>query len=384
MRVLSVVVVAVAVAFGVAVAQEEPLVGDQAKVNLTARAQPVQTVAEEITEQTGVQVAVTATTESTLTGKLEDRTVEEAVKLLAEGARASWMRAYVLELAPPEEPCTAAMLLSELNRTRNRWIDSLSDEQRQQLLGRIVSRFDSPEQAAGDGAPAEQPTGEMRHVFGEMLAGPGGGVAVARTPEGVAEGDWQMMMRYDDPIMRLLLPERSDSITLDLTDAPRADVLSAFTMAARFLVVADEQIEGTLTLKLEDAPLSTALDAIAAATGAQWRTVYVIGQPRPLTEEEIARGEEQREQQFMQLWAQFWERPQEERARWIQIGAAGIEQIGERMRNASPERRELLKNVTERVFDFMIGYSTQLSPDQRLEIKPVLQALARMRAAPEG
>lgn len=372
MRVRGIVIVTVAVACGLALAQEEQPADDQIRVNLIAEDEPVQDVAAQITEQTGVQIAVTANTEAKLTGKLEDRSVEDSVKLLAAGARASWVRAYLLESAPPEVPYSADELLAKLGQARNEWLESLSGEEQQELVSRAMREFDR-----GTDGPAGVRAG--RH---EMLAGPGGGVAEIAAPDGAQRGDdvFTRMTRYADPIPGLLLPERTDSITLDLTNAPLYEALSEFTRNCRFLVVAEPGLAGTVTLSLNDAPHSEALDAIAEASGAQWRTVYVLGQPRPLTEAEIARRQEQRGEQMMQLWGEFWQRPKEERAQWVALGVSGIERMAARMEEATPEERQRFERLGDFAFDFMVGYSTQLTPEQRLELKPVLQALARTRA----
>lgn len=356
---------------GVSAALSQGVV-EEVRVNLTAENEAVRSVAERITEQTGVQVAVTANTDTTLTGELEDRSVEDAVELLADGAGASWMRAYLLEAAPPEVPYTAEELLAKLGEARDEWLESLTGEEQQELVNRAMREFDRD-----TGVP---PDPRVRRY--EMLAGPGGGVAASRAQAGAERGSdiFTRMTRYSDPIPGLLLPERTDSITLSLTNASLYEALSEFTKNCRFLLAAEPGLAGTVTLSLDDAPHAEALDTIAEATGAQWRTVYVMGQPRPLTEAEIAERQEQRGAQVMQLWGEFWQRPKEEREGWVRLGVSGIDRMAARMEEASPEERQRFERFSGMAFDFMVGYSTQLTPEQRLELRPMLQALARLRA----
>lgn len=426
----SAVVVAMLLVASFALAQDAGDVQAEPVVNLEAQSQPVQSVAAEITTQTGVQVAVTANTRSNLTGKLEDKTLDEAVKLLAEGSQASWMRAYLLELAPPEEPYTAEEILVKLSEAREEFLASLTDEQRQALFGRMPGREDGrrggPEREganAGEGAEAgeaaagagegpgrpERPEGERPERperpegepgergqrggpgggFGQMLAGPGGGVAVIQAREGDPEGargGWAMMAQYDDPVRRLLLPGRTEEITMDVADVTVFEAIDAFILDSRFIVAVDPQIDPDLTLSVsvDEAELSEVLDAVAEAVGGQWRSVYVLGQPRELTQAEVAQREEQREirrdERFNTRWAEFWNSAPQERAESIQRRVEGVERMAQRIQDAPPERRERMVRRQGRMFDRMVGYSTQLSPEQRLEIKPLLQAMARARA----
>jgi len=416
-----------------ATAQTEDAAEGPPKVTMTADHWDAAKVAAEITEQTGVQVSVTEWTEGSVTGTLADFELEDAVSSLAQAAQASWMRFYMLETAPPEEPYSAPELLIMLEETRGAWLEGLSDEQRATLFGGFrgqrggeggpggppgegqpgegqpAAEGAAPPEAApaaeaeGEGAPqAEGQPGEGRPQFQRpSMEGPGGAIARPPAPEGAQEGDrggrFGGFGNSEDPLRGLLLPGRTDTITLELTDAPLQETLSAFTLSSRFLVLADEDLSGAVSMQLEEAPLSEALDAIAEASGAQWRTVYIVSAPRQLTEEEIAQREatreQRREEQFNQRWAEFWAMSPQQRAAEIQERVAGMERMAQRMEerrqrmandpNADPERAarraQRGQRRTGRMFDRMVSYSTQLTPEQRLELKPLLQAMARMR-----
>lgn len=416
------VLVAIAVMVALpATAQTEDAAEGPPKVNMTADHWDAAKVAAQITEQTGVQVAVTEWTAGSVTGTLTDFELEDAVSSLAQAAQASWLRLYVLETAPPEEPYSAPELLIMLEETRGAWLESLTDEQRATLFGGFRGQRggqggpggppgeDQPAAegaappAEGEGAPqAEGQPGEGRPRFERpSMEGPGGAIARPPAPEGAQEGDrggrFGGFGNYEDPLRGLLLAGRTDTITLELTDAPLQEALSAFTLSSRFLVIADEELSGAVSMQLEEAPLSEALDAIAEASGAQWRTVYIVSAPRQLTEEEIAQREatreQRREEQFNQRWAEFWAMSPEERAAEIQERVGWMERMAQRMEerrqqmandpNADPERAARRAQRGQRrmgrMFDRMVSYSTQLTPEQRLELKPLLQAMARMR-----
>ncbi len=394
---------------------------NSATVSMTADHWTAAQVAEELENQMGVQVAVTEWTEGSVTGALEDFTLEQAVTSLGEAVNASWTRFYILETARSDEPYTASELILKLDEARDAWFASLTDEQRAELFGMRGRRGEDGErrgppgeQQADDGDVAnagdeqaeadndenderderDRPADRGRRGFGMTLEGPGGAIAQPPAPEGAAEGDrdrFRRMREYADPIRGLLLPGRTDTITLDLTDSPLQDALSAFMLSTHFVVIADEGLTGAVSVQLEDAPLSDALDAIAAASGAQWRTVYLVSAPRKLTEEEIAQREatrqERREQRFNERWAEFWRQPKEERQESIQRRVQWMERIAERIRNNDGEgqddertqrRRGRMGRRMSRMMDRMMNYSTQLTPEQRLEIKPLLQAMAKL------
>lgn len=355
---------------------------DEPRVTLEAVNQSVQEVAAAITAQTGIQVAVTANTVKVLNGSLQDRTVEDAVKLLAEGAQASWVRAYILEKQPPEVPYTAEELLAMLGELRTYFWENLDDEQRRELFEQWRTRLvpEDEEQPAGEDGQGPQ-RGPRGFFFGFNVGLPGGAVYRPQPPEGQQEaggpggpGGRDFFMRYTDPVRNVLMPARFETITLDLEGASIDEALDEFTRQSGFLVLTAEELEGTVTVHLENAPLAEALDAIAAAAGVSWRPFYVLGQPRELTAEELAARQQEMEQRreafFQRLWAEFWAMPPDERARWIQERVARYE-------NVPPERRERLQRRAQRRLPRLMEYAASLSPEQRLEIKPYLQAVAR-------
>jgi len=355
---------------------------DEARVNLTADDEPIEAVAAQIAEQTGVQVAITDNTEKSLTGELVDKTVEESVRLLAESARATWLRAYIIELRAPDVPYTAAELMQQLEETRNVFFEGLTDEERGSLLAQWRERM-APEDEA-QAAEGEQQRGRGRgRMFGfggqEM---PGGGVA--RMGDDGAQGDQGGpggpggrgdFMRYDDELRGLLMPARFDTVSLDLTDVSLGQAISEFTAQTGFLVLVDEELDGVVTLQLEDAELDEALAAFAEAAGAQWRPFYVLGQPRELSEAEVAERQEQfgqrREEMFARMWGDFWQMTAQERADRIQ-------RIVDRIENIPPERMARGQRRLSRMLPRLVDYTTTLTPEQRLELKPLLQAMARL------
>ncbi|MFO8078944.1 MAG: hypothetical protein R6V07_01440 [Armatimonadota bacterium] len=386
-------------------ATEEPL------VNMTADHNTAAEVAAVIEEQTGGQVAVTEWTEGSITGTLENFTVEEAVKSMGQAARTSWMRFYVLESAPPDEPYSASELIAKLTQARSAWMQSLTEEQRQELFGGMRGRRAEDGQGPGgpraegqdgqrpeaeDGAPRER--GERgERDFGNMFEGPGGAIAPPPAPEGAGQEEeggrarFARMNNYEDPLRGLLLAGRTDEITLDLTDVSVADALTELMIKSRFLVVADEDLTGEVSLQLEDVSPSEALDAIAEAAGSQWRPVYLVSAPRELTQQEItdreATREERREERFNERWGEFWQQPAHERTSEIQERIERMERMAERMQERAaenPERAQRwqgrMQRGMERRLTQMMNYSERLTPEQRRELKPLLQAMAKINA----
>ncbi|HCU36941.1 MAG TPA: hypothetical protein DGT21_16285, partial [Armatimonadetes bacterium] len=104
-------------------------------VSLTATEAPVRTITASLQEQTEVQIAVTAWTDATVSVQFDRMPLDDAMRALAEAAEASWMRAYIIERKPPDEPYSAETMLSVLSDVRTAWFEGLSEEQRQALMG---------------------------------------------------------------------------------------------------------------------------------------------------------------------------------------------------------------------------------------------------------
>lgn len=390
----AVVGVLLALVLVVAPASAQDEAAEAPTVSMTADAMSAADVAAEIEEQTGVQVAVTEWTEGSLTGTLRDFTVENAVSSMGQATNSSWLRFYMLESAPPDEPYTAAELLVKLGEARSAWLGSLTDEQRQALAGGMRgARGEDGEPGMGQGGPPAEPGGERgARGPGDIVAGPGGAIAMPPAPEG-AEDDpgarFRAMGEHDDPLRGLLQRGRTDEITLELTDAPLDQALTEFMLASRFLVVAEEGLTGEVTLQLEDAPVAEALAAIAEAAGAQWRAVYIVSSPRQLTQQEIVQREvareQRREEAFNQRWTEFWQQSPAERAAEIQSRVERMERGAERMQqriadNPRAARRwqGRMQQGLDRRMTQMMNYTNRLTPEQRLELKPLLEAMSRM------
>ncbi len=352
--------------------------GERLSVTLVADNQPVRDVAAIITEQTGVQVAVTDTTSGSVTGKLAGAGVEDSVALLAAGAHASWLRAYIIERRPPDTPYTAEELLDKLDGARRALWESLgrgafwqnlTEEERHALLVEWRARAGSAAEptpagpAAGD-APARAQDGDVRRGM------PGG--AVAQMDDDAEPGD---AMRYDDPVRDLLMPARSDAISLNLSGVPLAQAVREFTLQSGFLVVVDEALDGVVTLRLDGGEPGRALDAFADAAGAQWRPFYVLSRPRELSAEEVAGRQQQfqqrRREMITRAAAEFWQLPAEERAEHVQTATRYLDEL-------PPDRRERIRPLVTRALPFFVAYAATLTTEQRLELKPLLQALARV------
>ena len=235
--------------------------GARATVTLTATDQSVRACAAAITEQTGVQVAVTQNTNQQLNGTLEGVGVEGAVSLLAAGAQATWLRAYTIERQAPETPYTAEELIDRLDVARRAFWESLgrgafwenlTAEERRVLLMEWRARSGAPGDAqppTDGGAPVEAPAGTPGPG---VMEGPGGGVAPL--PDAAGPRD---PMRYHDPVRDLLMPLRSDTISLDLADVPLDGAVREFTLQSGFLVIVDEGLDGVVTLHSEYGGLTT-------------------------------------------------------------------------------------------------------------------------------
>jgi hypothetical protein len=336
---------------------------DQAapKVTLKAQDQPVPAVAGQIQNQSGVQIAVAEGTNAAVTVEVVDAEVEDAVRALAGAFNGSWMRAYIIETAPPDPPYTAQELQAALGELRRAWMESLTDEQRQELFGRwrqareaeMQQAAAQPQPQAGEGQPAQAQPAEGQQAQGQPLQGPAG------------QADRRDFWRIDDPVRRLRLPVLKETVTLKLDNVPLRDAIYRFIWESGYLVLIQEGVDGTVTVNLQEVPVQDALTQIAAAVGAKCRPFYLVAQPRELTDQEI---EARREAGFQQMWAQFWQRPPEERRQFIQQMVDRINRmpVGGDGRGTRRAQR-MLSRLTQ--------YSATLDPERRMELKPLIQAL---------
>lgn len=422
--------ICVLLALGTCLSADDRATEPPPAVTLSATDATVRTVTASIQEQTGVQIAVTAWTDATVSVQFDKTPLDDAMRQLAEAAEASWMRAYVLEQKPPDEPYSAETMLSVLGDVRTAWFESLSEEQRRAVMGGFGGGRNRGQGGPGQGgappqgmqgppqpgeagpaagvpqageAPAAPPgpqgAGPMAGPdgqgparggfgFGERVEYPGGGIYRVPRPEGGGgpegaeggpggPGGPGNPMQYDDPVRNLLLPVRKEQLSLDLSGVTIDAANCAFTTACGFLVMTDAEYEGTVTTKLEDAELAEALDAIAAAAGAEWRMVYILSQPKKLTDEEVAERTQQMEQRmeqaFQSRWAEFWALEPEERAERIERIVGWMD----RMPQPEGRRADRFRRMGARMMTRMTSYSLTLTPQQREEIKPLLQAMAK-------
>lgn len=333
-------------------------------VTLTADDTPATEVAAEIEEQTKTRVAVTERGEYTVTGTLTDYEVEDAVEALAVAMPGSWLRGYMIEQQLPDEPYSAEELIDALTATREWWMGSMTDAERGELM-------QTWRDARGDQGRGGQ-RGGPRTQGGRLGEDP-------QPAEPRQEGERRV--RLTDPLRRIALPVQAETITLTLGAVTADEAIAAFTTQSGYLILADPELQGLVVLEAEDAPLDEVLDKIAEAMGGTWRPFYIVSQPYELTQEELDQIFEQR---FVERWADYWAMPAEERAENIKRRVERMEGMAERMQQADGEgggrRAGRMREFLPRILERTTQYSTTLTQEQRMEIKPYLQALAKISA----
>ncbi len=396
------------------------------KVTLDVTDQAAADVAAEVTKQSGVQVGVVSPCTATATVKVTDVKTEPAVKAFAEAIEASWIRAYVLESAPPATPWTADQLYAGLDNQRQNWFDSFSDEERGKLFeqwraaggfgrgpggpgggpgqGQGPGGQGGPPPAAGEAPAGGQPAAaaapvefpgagrsnmqrrlrEEARKAAEAAAAQGGQAAAGQPAAGQpAQGGpggqgGRFGPRLFDPVGDLIIPVRTETITLNLQDVPLQQALYDFTTASGFIVAAGGDLTGNITLQAENKPIDEVLTQIATAVNAKWRPIYLLSVPRELTE---AEQEAQMDQRFNSRWARFWAKSPVDRAKDIQQQVERITRMSERMRQAQANGQNpgggRFQRMASRMSQRMAKYSAGLTDAQRKEIKPLLQAMSK-------
>lgn len=322
-----------------------------AKVTLEAAGQPTAEVVTDIGQQLGVQVGIVDPAPGQVTLNLKEARADEAVAALAEALGASWVRSYVLESRPPDTPFTPDQLLAGLLHQRDTWFESLTEPQRQALMAMAMLSL--------------QP-GAKRPAI------PGAGVA--RPPEGAAAGP--LPGRFD-AVRQLILPQRTETVTLQLDNQPLPQALFALMTASKFVVAAGADLTGSVTLKADQQPLEQVIAEIAAAVNAQWRPIYLLSVPRVLSEAEM---EQKVDEALQSRLAQFWSKPPEERAQEVQKWVGRLNQWGAMARQPGPDgqpnmMKRALTTVGPKALQWMTQYVAGLPQDRRAELKPLIQAL---------
>lgn len=346
----------------------------QPTVTLSVTDQPATEVAQQLSQMTGVQIAIVGTTGAKVTFAVEGAKVEEAVKAFAQSFDASWLRSYFIESQPPQVPYTGDQILAALEYQRNTWLQSMSEEQREALMAQWQEAIEAQRLLAGTVTVEYPGAGEspLRSGFGAPEAGRGDGGGQA--PAG---GEGRRAGMLFDPVRWLINPVRCDTVTLDLRGVPLPQALREITSATGFLVCASQDLAGDITLAAENQPLDEVLDQIAAAVKGQCRRVYTLAVPRPVTEDEIAQRVEAGFQSYM---AEFWAKSPEERAQEVNRWVDRINNMAERMRqpgtDGQPNRfAQAFQRFAPRILSRLAEYSAGLSQAQRAELKPIITAL---------
>jgi len=289
--------------------------------------------AAQLADQAGVPVLVAEHVTGTVTLQLEGVDLETAVRQVAEAVAGSWLRTYVVEPqeATPEE-YSASDLLGRLRLAWRDWLLRRSDEELAALRER-----------AGPGSSVLGPA--------QVEQTPTGGTVV-------------------DVVRMVSAPFHEERVTLDLQDVPFRDALDAFTLQSGYLALAPDGVDGVVQAQLTDQPVDEALSTLCRAAQATCRRVYVIGQPQELTPDEV-------EQWFARMLehssARFWQMPPEQRRELVQRAANRMDNLPEDVRQrigSSPWAPRVMQRVVQ--------YVTQLTPEQRREVAPLLQAFGRL------
>lgn len=305
------------------------------KISIDATDKPIAEVLAQIQAQMPkTQICATAATTANVTVKLTDASVEEAVKAVAKALKGTYLRGYIIERnGPGETPYTTAEYIDFIKAARADWRKRLTPEQITVLEARSREYFRN----LGQGGQ-EMPRADV--------------------------------LGYDDPLLRWTLSPTAAKISLDVDNATIQQALDLFVLESGYIVLLEDGVDGTVTLHEKDKELAPLLDQIAEAGKAKWRTFYLVSQPVKLSEQDM---EKRADQAFGEMWSGFWASPPEERAKDIQ-------RVVENLKSIPPDRLQFIKAlpVAQRMFTRMMKATTTLTPDQRREFQPLMQAVGQI------
>jgi len=327
------------------------------KVTLEAAAQPTAGVVAEVSKQIGAQVGIVGPgAPEQVTVSLQDATPDAAVGALAEALGASWVRSYVLESQPPATPFTPDQLLAGLTHQRDTWFESLTDDQRQAIVALAMLSL--------------KPGADRPAIPGAGIVRPPQNAGGPATPGSPFQGRF-------DAVRQLIVPQRTETVTLQLTDRPLAQALLELMTASKFVVAAGNDLTGNVTLQAEAQPLEQVIAQIATAVGATWRPIYLLSVPRALSDTEM---DEKIDEALQSRLGQFWSKPPAERAQEVQKWVGRLNQWGHMAQQTNADgtpsmMNRALKTVGPKALMWMAQYSAGLPQDLRAELKPIIQAL---------
>lgn len=374
-------VVALAVAWTTCWAQEKPKTekpktDGEPKFSVSVDNKSLTDAAAEAGKQLGLTVLVVDRSTATVTLDVKDVKLEDAIAALADAGQSSWMRLYILERTPPATPYTGDQLAAMVQTLRAEWMATMTREELQDLRQQWA---DVQQMMRDAGAPPMPGAGfyNLRGGFGGAGGAGGAGAPGAGAPGGGGgrRGGFGPTVDAIAPPNGLVLPVRADKFTLSVTSAPVKQLQYAFMRASGFFLLADEKVTGTVTVDLKNAKMKDVLAKIADATATKVRTVYLLTQPRPMTQDE---QQAQQDQQIDNQLAQFWQMTPEERAQWVQNRVQQISRWADAAAaNPGSRAAQMLSSRGPRMLDRMARGAANLTAEQRMELKPVMQALGR-------
>jgi len=307
------------------------------KVTLKLEQATIPDAAAQIAAQAGVDVLVVGDIKDEVSLDLKDVEVEAAVESVAEACQGSWLRLYAIQTEKTAgQKETAEQLLERLQAAWRAWFLRRTEEELD-AFGRRAREAAAAEQQQQQGQP-QQPA-------------PAGGDTIM----------W-------DPLDMVRGPFHLEQITLQLQGAPAQDAVDKFMLESGYPVLLEQGLEGAVTLDVKAEKLSRILDAVAEQLAARWRMSYLIAQPHEMTADEM---QQRLTQGLGQLAGWFFGLPPDQRQRIM-------DQTVQRLQNIPPEARDRIKQSAwaPRIMQTVMLSVTQLTPDQRREVSPLLRGLA--------
>lgn len=233
-------------------------------------------------------------------------------------------------------------------------------------------------------------------------------VAIARALNYTASRYIVMTPRKEGQALpdRFRLPMDLPAVSLKIAQRmPLAGVVAALKNAAQLDVEVAEELKGEVTLQAAETPLPEVLDSLCNQVGAVWTLAYRL-KPTPEDPKEKTPGAlgepkaAEEDQQPAEQWAEMTPEERQKRVRQHtsallranpaerkrQVRAL-VEQVRELARTLAPltgdERAKLARELQYRAEPYL-NELNQLSPEQRRDLEPLIQAFQRVLGVVRG
>jgi len=288
----------------------------------------------EIGKQTQWEICASAELPGKVTLRVDSTAGETALDRAVQQCGSRWLRLYLVGKPTQQAPAWESKEL----------IQFLMDQQRDRILH----------------MPFEKQQGELlRNVFAFR---PNGGDRGGPAGQLQAGGTFPW-----DPLRPFRAAEYHEQVDLSVQNGTLLSALDALWGASGYPVVAEEDLQGDVSVEAKQEALETVLDKLCTPLNLKWRRVYLVVPLEELNRDQVA---QRMNQGWNMMWDSFFSLDAPARQKWLQWGISMLQSIPP-AQVAQIRQSEFAPRMVEAATQLV----TRLNPQQRREVAPLAQML---------